>query len=400
MSSHTTAPGLRNTTIQMCPDVQEIRGAEVRGCTFQQPGELPSWNFGNTTSKRDLKSVERIWRECGWIGDDDEVSALEAFFDCGDALVALLDGEAECAVHSTDGAIRWCDEDLSLGTVTAVTTSHIARQTGYARQLTAEMLARQTLAGDEVSALGMFDQEFYDKVGYGTGSYEHWITFDPATLKVDRLRRPPKRVTAKDYVATHAAACTRKRGHGGTNLKTAEVVHAEMEWTESGYGLGYFDGPSGELTHFIWGSAKGEHGAYSVTFRAYQTAEQLLELLGVIKSLADQVNTVGMIEFSDIQLQDLLERPFRQRRALGKQQLARTDRQLCITLGEESTAVTGSKSKLPTLSASVDAFTRLWFGVRGASSLAITDNLAGPPSLPNALERKIVPPAMHTDWDF
>ena len=47
-----------------------------------------------------------------------------------------------------------------------------------------------------------------------------------------------------------------------------------------------------------------------------------------------------------------------------------------VTLGEESAAETGRSPNLPTLDVSVGAFTRLWLGVRDASSQTLTDDLA------------------------
>ena len=41
--------------------------------------------------ERDLKSTERVWRECGWIDDDKQAPFLEDFFSVGDALVGTID---------------------------------------------------------------------------------------------------------------------------------------------------------------------------------------------------------------------------------------------------------------------------------------------------------------------
>lgn len=400
----------------------------------------------------DLDAVHRIWKECGWINDQKRSDVLGTFVEAGDiALVATIDGEAECFVHSTPGQIRYLDEDLSLGAVTAVTTSHVARKLGYASRLTARALARQVELGQEVSALGIFDQGFYDKLGYGTGCYENWITFDPASLTVDRPFRPPKRLSEKDYGAIHNAMVTRAAYHGNVRLSPPEILVAELAWTENSFGLGYFDGPNGSLSHFIWGSNKGEYGPYTITWRAWQTGEQLLELLALIKSLGDQVSSMGMLEFGEIQLQDLLHTPIRHRRATARSQhenvsktlaywqLRILDLQACLAkthlntptvrfnlaladpvesyldsasnwrgiggdyvveLGEQSGAEPGRSEKLPTLTASVNAFSRLWFGVRPASSLAITDDLAGDPALLRALDDSLRLPKAHLGWDF
>lgn len=406
--------------------------------------------FRNFDMKRDLKAVKRIWMECGWV-DESEAKWLEDFFGVGDALVGTLDDEAECSVHSTPATMQYLGETLSLGAVTAVTTSRIARKTGFARQLTARLLARQAEQGCEISALGMFDQGFYDKVGFGTGAYDQWIVFDPATLEVDATFRPPKRLTPKNYQAIHECLRARRKSHGGVDLIPPEIMLAECNWTEDQFGYGYFDGPGGALSHFIWGSAKGEHGPYEITIRAYQSDAQLLELLALVASWGDQVSAVGTLEFPEIQLQDFIRQPFRNRRvsAGGKFEtrsrsmaywqarilnleacLAKTHLpgpevrfnldltdpvttsldpgsnwqgiggQYRVTLGPNSTAERGEADNLPTLSASINAFTRLWLGVRPASSLAITTDLSGPADLIEALDNCVRIPPPHLEWDF
>jgi hypothetical protein len=71
-----------------------------------------------------------------------------------------------------------------------------------------------------------------------------------------------------------------------------------------------------------------------------------------------------------------------------------------VTLGPSSGAEPGQDAALPTLSASVGAFTRLWMGVRPATSLAITDDLSGPRALLENLDWLLRLPAPKPDWDF
>ena len=71
-----------------------------------------------------------------------------------------------------------------------------------------------------------------------------------------------------------------------------------------------------------------------------------------------------------------------------------------VTIGAASGAETGHDRTLPTLTASVGAFSRLWLGVRSATSLSITDDLQAPPELLQALDAVIRLPAPHPDWDF
>jgi predicted acetyltransferase len=303
----------------------------------------------------------------------------------------------------------------------------------------------------EVSGLGMFDQGFYDKVGFGTGSYENWITFDPATLNVDYPFRPPKRITLDDYEQVHQAMASRRKGHGNVSLHSSQQMKAEMLWTKKSFGLGYYDGPNNSLSHFIWGEMKGEHGPYTISWRAHQTTDQLLELLTLIKSLGDQVHQIGMLEFGEIQVQDLLKQPFRTKRvtksgpfeqslnAIAYWQVRILDLNACLSkthlntpplrfnlqltdpveehldegsnwkglsgdyvieLGAESSATSGQEQSLPTLTASVNAFSRLWLGVRPASSLAITDQLSAGNDLISALDESLRVPKPHLGWDF
>ena len=71
-----------------------------------------------------------------------------------------------------------------------------------------------------------------------------------------------------------------------------------------------------------------------------------------------------------------------------------------VTLGEESAAEPGQSADLPTLTASVGAFTRAWLGVRNPSSLALTDDLRGEEALLASLDRALRLPQPHFGWDF
>jgi hypothetical protein len=349
------------------------------------------------------------------------------------------------------GAIRYQDEDLPLSAVTAVLTSRIARRQGLAKRLTAQVIAADAAEGALVSSLGIFEQGFYNLLGYGSGSYVHWLSFDPAQLNVDRKARVPRRLTEDDWEVIHIAALARRRGHGGANIHPPELTRAELGWTENGFGLGYNDGPNGELTHYIWCRAKGEHGPYWVYFMAYQNTDQFLELMALIKNLGDQIRQVWMREPGGIQLQDLLIQPFRYRqltesgkfenraRASAYWQLRICDLQGClaqthlwsdelrfnlklsdpiekyldddapwrgisgkyvVTLGSSSGAEKGTDKSLPTLTASVGAFSRLWMGVRPATGLSATDDLSGPSELLEKLDRALCLPEPKLDWDF
>ena len=403
---------------------------------------------------RDRDAVHRIWYETGWLepGKAEHEEAMDIFLGAGRALVADVNGEAECLAHTASGSLRYLDEDLAFSCVTAVTTSRVARKRGLAKRLTAAVVAADAAEGALVSGLGMFEQGYYDMLGFGTGGYENWVSFDPARLNVKAKCRVPRRLNADDWAAAHRARLNRARGHGGCNLTPPEITRAEMLATTNGFGLGYADGPGGELSHLMWCSArKTEEGPYMVYWMAYQKPEQFLELMALLQSLGDQVRLLRMREPQGIQLQDLLERPFRIHTLTEKSKfehkvdavaywqmrvldvpgcLARTKLpteevrfnlkltdpiaehliegspwrgvagDYVVTLGPASGAERGNDKSLPALAASVGAFTRMWLGVRPARGLAVTDDLTGPPQLLEALDAILRLPDPKPDWDF
>jgi len=71
-----------------------------------------------------------------------------------------------------------------------------------------------------------------------------------------------------------------------------------------------------------------------------------------------------------------------------------------VTLGPSSEAKPGTDTTLPTLNASVGAFTRMWLGVRPATGLSWTDELSAPEELLEALDRLLCLPDPKPDWDF
>ena len=410
-------------------------------------------NYRVYNPKKDRKACLRIWQECSWIDSSkEEAAAFDILVEGCRALVADLNGEAECLVLSIPGVIRYLDEELALSVVTNVTTSRIARKQGLAKRLTAQSIAADVAAGAQVSVLGIFEQGFYNRLGFGSGGYEHRISFDPAQLNINVKARVPRRLDRKkDGASVHAAMLARKRGHGACSLNSDAFIRAEMHWLRDGFGLGYFDGPNGELTHLIWCGTKGEGGSYSVLLCIYQNREQFLELMALVKSWGDQVRMVRMHEPPDIQMQDLIEQPFRYRLLTRKSEFENSNlataywqMRICdlpgclakthlradtvrfnlklrdpiekylpddvpwrgvsgdyvVTLGPSSGAEPGTDATLPTLTAALGAFTRMWIGVRPATGLAVTDDLVGPPDLLDALDRVLCLPDPNVDWDF
>lgn len=405
--------------------------------------------------KRDREAVHRIWYEIGWLDEDEaKRGVLDTFLTSGDCWVSELDGDAECMVLIQEGRLRYQHLDLPFLSVGAVATSRVARKQGIATDLTAHAIA----GGVEklkpaVAGLGMFEQGFYDRLGFGTGSYETYVGFPPSQLKVQSVKRAPKRLGQSDWEAMHANRMERRCSHGAVSILHAGATAEPVLRYQTGFGLGYFDGPDGRLSHHIWINRlnNAEHGPYEVGWLSYQTSEQLLELLGVLKNLGDQVRTVFMYEPVGFQIQVLLKNPFffeglsrgskfeSRRISPAWWQIRICDLKRCVegmhlrgetssfnlelsdpiatkispeeswsgvagsyqvTLGPESTLATGSNPVLPTLRASVNAFSRLWLGVSSASSLAVSDGLEAPESLLAQLDDLIQLPTPRVDWDF
>lgn len=399
----------------------------------------------------DKEASYRIWREINWLKEDAQEEYLDIFLSEGSALVAERDGSAECLVTSKSSLLRYQNKDLNLSVITSVGTSRVARKQGLATKLTAKQIALDAEAGAIVSTLGIFEQGFYDQLGYGSGSYEHWITFDPSDLMINRRLIPPKRLTKDDWEVIHGSLMNRQRRHGACTLLPTCVTQSELGWTKEGFGLGYFDESGKELTHFIWGSITGESGPFIIRAMAYRNFDQFLELMAVTKSLGDQIRLVKMREPAGIQMQDLIRNPFRPRITTEKSnfehknlatsywQTRICDIEACVgttrlnsgsvqfnleisdpivslldsdsdwrgcagnytvNFGLESSAKQGSQKDLPTLKASIGAFTRLWLGVGSATGLSVTDNLSGPPELLEALDKVLWLPQPHPDWDY
>ncbi len=400
---------------------------------------------------KDQDAVRRIWGETGWLEDYPERS-MDCLLSAGRALVAELDGEAECLVNSAMADLRYLGEEIRFTGCTGVTTSRVARRQGLARRLLARLIAADVADGAMVAGLGMFDQGFYDTVGFGNGVYEHRVSFDPASLKVDVKARVPQRLSADDSAAMHACRRARLRGHGSLNFDSASITEAEWPLPKKGFALGYRDSASGEITHHMSCVVEGAtSGPYDIRWLAYRTKEQFLELMALVKGLADQVHLVHMIEPPGIQMQGLIDRPFRLQTVTEKSKyenrisagawwqmricdmpgcLAKTrlpwgevrlNLQLTdpierflegekgwrgvagdyvVTMGPSSGAEPGTDPALPTLKCSVNAFTRLWLGVRPAAALAFSDDFEGPPALLEALDDALHMPEPRPDWGF
>jgi len=397
----------------------------------------------------DLEACQRTWQECGWM----ETKTLADYIAGGRGMVAESGGAAECLALAHTGTMRHLDDELSLCAVTGVTTSRVARRQGAAKRTTAKLIADDATAGLQTAMLGIFDQGFYNRLGFGNGAYHRSWSFDPAALRVPVGHRPPLRFTVADH-AEELLACRlrRVRPHGGVNLDPLEHFRNEVEWAKRSFGLGYRDEADGGISHAVWcNHDDDENGPYDVAWMAWQTRDQLLELLALLASLSDQVYGLSLREPYGIQLQDLLDQPFRRQRISDRKyrvaaslraswQVRILDLPGClekthlpgepvafnlalddpitdclpedaawrglsgmwrVRLGPESSARPGDDPGLPTLTATTGAFSRLWLGVQPATGLATTDHLSGPEELLRELDRVCAAmPSPQPDWEF
>ena len=402
---------------------------------------------------RDLDAATRVWHECGWLdgASESDNEALALFLAAGPAFVAELEGAVECVVGTLPAQMRYLDGDLPVSGVSCVVTSRVARKRGLASRLTAEAVAAAAADGAALSWLGIFDQGYYDQLGYGTGPYECFVHFDPAQLRVDLRPRIPRRLSASDWEQVHRSRLARRRHHGGCNVLPPAITRAEMIWNKKSFGLGYFD-PDGALGHHLWLSAEEmEVGPYRVEWMSYRSGAELMELLALIRSLGDQVRLVRLTEPPGMRLQDLLHTPLRTRwitkgsrwastiDALACWQMRICDLNACIerlrlpgdalrfnlrlddpierlladdapwrgiagnhvaTFGPHSQIERGSDDSLPTLHAHANAFTQLWLGARSPTSLAAIGALQAPAELVERLEHLLRLPVPCCDWDF
>ncbi len=408
--------------------------------------------FRNYRAEEDFDHVKLIWEEAGWIERSDEHAQLLAdLLKCGSVLLSDLRNRPESMVHILPGKLLYQEKDLDFAGVGEVLTGYAARRRGMAAKLTAEAVARAADDGAAAAGLGMFEQGFYNRLGFGTGAYEHSISFDPAALTVRAACPDPLRLAADDYEQVHRSRLRRRRGHGACNLNDSAHTRAEMRFHRKNcVGFGFKD-ESGEISHHFWGEKKGRNGPLRIQWAAYRNTDQLLELLSLFKNLSDQIYCVSMREPPEIQMQDLLKFPFRDRNRSRSSsfenkmtteaywQIRVLDPAACIgaysgehreiefnlriadpiegylrdrrgwrgiggdysvRLGRQSEMSSGFKPGLPLIEAEAGAFSRMWLGVRRPSSLAVTDRISGDPELLTVLDRILCLPQPHFDWDF
>lgn len=404
--------------------------------------------------EKDFDKVYKIWQEVGWIEDDEKQNeALQYFVKGGQGKVALLKNQVEGYVNSTPGHIQYLDEELSLQAVTAVTISRIARKQGIASKATAEVIAESAAQGVNMSALGMFEQGFYNKLGYGTGSYEHLISFDPDHLNLNGRAPVPERITLEDFKDVHKSRLERTKRHGYCTLLPTEITRAEMLFgTSQPFGLGFRD-KDGNITHHMWIKPKNDlHGPYFIRWMVFNNKEQFFDLMNLLRNLGDQVHLVKLWEPAGIQFQNFIKKPYRDSQVTKNSKFEVTNKanaywqarilnledcinkttfsnnklefniklkdpiekyldndspwqglsgDYTISFGRTSEIKKGLTPELPVLKTDINAFTRMWLGAVRPSLLPYTNHFKAPEKLIQKLDDLFITiPKPSIDWDF
>ncbi len=403
-------------------------------------------------SRTDQNDVLRVWGDIGWAaGSPQDPLRLETLVAAGTGTVGLVDGSLECFVGTAPGSLRYQDESLRFVCVNTVATGRGARRQGIAGRTTATAIAQAAENGGQIAGLTTFELGYYNRMGFGTGSYMHNVTIDPDRLTVPENRRVPIRLGQDDWREIHAARLQRMHHHGYCDLTAPEASRMDMLDPHASFGLGYRD-DQGQLTHYLWIMPETmRYGPYHVHWMVYRNRSEFLELMGLLRNLGDQVLAVRIWEPPALRLLDLIQSPRRADRltkdgafasgveARAYWQMRILDLPGCLAktvltggevdfnlhladpierflpadaswrgiggryrihLGAPSYARLGEEPDLPLLTASVSAFTRLWLGVTPASGLTLTDDLSGPPELIEALDRVVRLPVPEPDWMF
>ncbi len=407
---------------------------------------------------QDFKQVVNLWHEIGWLksNDPDDNPGIQYLLDSSDVWVYEENGKIEASSLGVPGEMNYLKDKLPFHGLSGVVVSPIVRKKGLASRLVSKSLIEGYNKGYAVSGLLMFEQGYYNHLGYGTGSYDHKFTFDPSFLNVKKKARTPERITKDDWQKVHKSLLNRKSNHGAVSLLPAYITRDKMSWSsDETYGLGYYN-DAGEISHMLWIRKEGDYsgpfanGPLVVEFMTYQNYEQFLELLAILKNLGDQIYAVKMDEPANIQLQDYFDYPRKQFNQSGSKygyeskafagwQTRILNLEKCIRatnlnggsvkfnlelydpiedyldgddwkglsgnyqleLGNGSSIINGKNSELPTLNATVNSFSRMWLGVLAPSALAIRDGISGPDQLIESLDSLLgYLPEPKMEWQF
>lgn len=407
-------------------------------------------SYRKYNEEKDQKAAHRIWIECGWIEDEKKERAnLDRFIGIGSAWVYAMSGVAEALTLSHPATYHHNGTPLSLAAIVAVTTSRVARNQGAASGTLARSLEEAGRSGIALAGLSCFEQGFYDRLGFGTGSYISTIQFDPSWLKPMGRPATPVRLSKSDWKAIHSGLIHRRKYHGAIDMESPEFMRVVLEEGKHVFGLGYKE--RGKLTHFfIAGTENVEEGPYGIRRIVYRNMDQLREVLALIKGLGDQVRVVRMHEPAGVQMQSLLRKPFQlqdlthgssnpsrvvtnaysQMRILDVptciRALATKDKlefnlsihdpladhlplgakwngaggDYSVSLGPRTSCSPGHRAGLPSLSCTINDLTRFWEGAVRAEVLAGFASFQAPATLISDLDEVVQLPVPVRDWDY
>ncbi len=391
------------------------------------------------------------WRDAGWLEKGSE-KAAEEFIGSGSAMVGLENGRAVALATSGKGSMHHClhSSDLPFCSINSVNVSFHGRKLGYAAALTTSLLAEAAERGDACAGLGMFEQGFYDRLGFSNMPYWNSVSLVPSEIALEgEFASRPVRLSAENWMEIHRNRTDRYRHHGSINLSSASTK-AAMDFSGNCFVLG-FRNEDGELTHHIFfEKIAGENGPAYTGWLVYGNPSQFRNLLLVIKSLGDQLDIVRINEPPGVQIQALLKKPLSTRRRTLKSVQAETrtlswtqcrilDLEGCINgmncpgescsfnlrlhdpitdimeksrgwrgcsgdytvfLSSDSRAVPGISPGLPMMECSVNTFTKLWNGSVRPTLLPFTDSISAPPELLRAVEKAVPMPEPSFDWEL
>ncbi len=409
----------------------------------------------------DVDAIVRLFRHAGWVSGSTKdlfekgsqhKKIVSGFCEEAEGYVAVHDKRIESYAQSHQGTIRQTDVTLPLCAVTGVICSYILRKQRATSRLLAHLLVQRACAGDAIAMLGVFDQGYYDRLGFGTNPYEYEFYIDPRTLQVDGPVRPPQEFSVKDVERIYHSRRKAHRIHGTCTVDSMAMLRGEMIFHDekNGFILGYTN-DEGEITHHVFGTLEGEHGPAYIPWMVYQTPEQLVELLCLIKGLSDQFYNFLIVQPPQIQLQDFLREPFRsvalseggkfavKTEAYGFSQLRILDLEKTIGathlsgetvsfniqiddpirglipeeaawrglsgtytvhLGEESSISSGTDNRYETVHMSINDFSRMIHGSVSPLKLKFMQKLDGSESLTQKLTRVLHLPEPHPFWLF
>lgn len=403
--------------------------------------------------EKHLEKCISIWMDVGWLMQGQEELA-NLWFDSADALVGEHDNEAVALglAHSGTFCHTAHSQDLSFCAISAVTVAFHGRKLGFAGTLTAELLAWGAERGEVFAGLGMFEQGFYDRLGFANFPYTRIAEFRPSELILSgSFSSDPVRLSKQNWQEIHQSRINRLRFHGSVNLAPV-ITRADMEINKKTFAIG-FRNTNGEMTHhYVVRSVRGEHGPMSIIWMAFQTQLQFKDILLSIKSFGDQIDIVSLQEPSGIQFQSLLRKPISTNRqsansaghkagirtgswsqgrildvekcingmnCVGKEcnfNLILTDPiekyldsslewrgcggEYTIRFSSQSNVKRGITEGLPVMKCSVNTFSKLWTGTVKASMLPYTDQITAPSSLLEKLDKTLSLPEPFFDWNL